>query len=87
MGRKPKGGTRKNVRIDQRKLDIVRRELGVATETEAIEKALDEIVFRAEVREWWEKYGGKFPDWRDPFGADEIGLEFRIPPLERDPNY
>ena len=65
--------------------DIVRKELGVETETEAIEKALDEIIFRAELREWREKNGGKFPDWSDPFGADEIGVEFRIPPLQPDP--
>ena len=82
MGRRPKGGRRKNVRIDQRKLDIVRKELGVETETEAIEKALDQIVFRVELRERLREVGGKFPDWGDPFGADEIGVEFRIPPLD-----
>jgi hypothetical protein len=84
MPRKAKGGRRKNVRIDQRKLDIVRKELGVETETEAIEKALDEIVFRAELRARLKEVGGKFPDWGDPFGSDEIGLEFRIPPFEPD---
>jgi hypothetical protein len=82
MPRRPKGGRRKNVRIDQRKLDIVRKELGVETETEAIERALDEIVLRVELRERLEKVGGKFPDWPDPYGSDEIALEFRIPPLE-----
>jgi hypothetical protein len=84
VGRKPKGGTRQNVRIDQRKLDRVRKELGVETETEAIERALDAVVLRVELREALDEVGCKFPDWRDPYGADEEGLEFRIPPLEPD---
>ena len=84
MPRKPKGGRRKNVRIDQRKLDIARKALGVETETEAIELALDEIVVRWELNEALEEVGGKFPDFLDPYGSDEIGLEFRILPLEPD---
>jgi hypothetical protein len=83
MGRKPKGGRRKNVRIDQRKLDIVRKELGVETETEAIEKALDDIVLRVELRERLKNLGTE-PDRLDPYGDDEIALEFRIPPLTPD---
>jgi hypothetical protein len=35
--------------MDQRKLDIVRRALGVATETEAIDQALDFVAFREEL--------------------------------------
>ena len=40
---------RKNVVIDQRKLDAARRELGVDTETDAIDQALDFVAFRAEL--------------------------------------
>ena len=40
---------RKSVVMDQRKLDAVRRTLGVDTETEAIDLALDSLVFREEL--------------------------------------
>src|SRR5260221_14516170 len=39
------GWVRKNVVMDQRKLDVARRALGVDTETEAIDQALDFIDF------------------------------------------
>jgi hypothetical protein len=42
---------RKNVVMDQRKLDVVKRVLGVATDKEAIDQALDRIVFLHEVSE------------------------------------
>ena len=40
---------RKNLNIDQRKLDRVRKLLGTDTETEAIDQALDMILFREEL--------------------------------------
>ena len=43
------GWVRKNVVMDQRKLDIARRALGVDTETEAIDQALDFVVFGEEL--------------------------------------
>ena len=43
------GWVRKNVVVDQRKLDVVRRALGVDTETEAIDQALDFVAFREEL--------------------------------------
>jgi len=43
------GWVRKNVAMDQRKLDVARRALGVDTETEAIDRALDFVVFREEL--------------------------------------
>jgi hypothetical protein len=43
------GWVRKNVLMDQRKLDAARRALAVATETEAIDRALDLVAFRNEV--------------------------------------
>ena len=44
------GWVRKNVVMDQRKLDTARRLLGVETETEAIDVALDLVAFRRELR-------------------------------------
>jgi hypothetical protein len=43
------GWVRKNVVMDQRKLDAVRKALGVDTETEAIDQALDLVAFRDEL--------------------------------------
>jgi hypothetical protein len=37
--------------MDQRKLDVARRALGAATETEAIDQALDFVAFREELAE------------------------------------
>jgi hypothetical protein len=43
------GWVRKNVVMDQQKLDAARRALGVDTETEAIDLALDFVAFRREI--------------------------------------
>ncbi len=43
------GWVRKNVVMDQRKLDAARRVLGVQTETETIDVALDLVAFRREL--------------------------------------
>jgi len=43
------GWVRKNVVMDQRKLDVARRALGVDTETEAIDQALGFVAFREEL--------------------------------------
>ena len=43
------GWVRKNIVMDQRKLDMARRALGVDTETEAIDRALDLVAFREEL--------------------------------------
>jgi hypothetical protein len=45
------GWVRKNVVMDQQKLDAARRALGVKTETEAIDRALDFVAFRRELAE------------------------------------
>ena len=47
--RRRAGWVRKNVIMDQRKLDVARRALGVDTETEAIDQALDFVAFRQEL--------------------------------------
>ena len=52
-GRRPSRGrtgwVRKNVAVDQRKLDAARKALGVRTETETIDHALDFVAFREEL--------------------------------------
>lgn len=45
----PKAWVRKNMIMDQRKLDAARRTLGVRTETEAVDVALDLVAFRDEL--------------------------------------
>jgi hypothetical protein len=42
---------RKNLHIDQRKLDVARKALGAKTETETVDAALDAIAFRNELYE------------------------------------
>ncbi len=49
VGRPPRGWIRKNMHIDQRKLDAARQVLGVKTETETVDAALDAIAFREEL--------------------------------------
>jgi hypothetical protein len=43
------GWVRKNMAMDQRKLDAARIALGVDTETEAIDLALDFVAFRRDI--------------------------------------
>ena len=46
--KRPKS-VRKNFRLDQARLDAARKALGATTETEAIETALDLVLFRKEL--------------------------------------
>jgi hypothetical protein len=58
---------RKNVVIDQRKLDIAKRNFGVATEKEAIDRALDYVKFYCELSEGLETIrlsGGLVDVWK-----------------------
>lgn len=48
-GRPARGWVRKNIHIDQRKLDVARRALGAKSETETVDAALDAIAFRKEL--------------------------------------
>ena len=48
-GRPPRGWVRKNLHIDQRKLNAARKALGVKTETETVDAALDAIALRKEL--------------------------------------
>ena len=47
--RRGRGWVRKNVVMDQRKLDVARSALGAETETETIDQALDLVAFREEL--------------------------------------
>jgi hypothetical protein len=58
-------GFAKNVLMDQRKLDVARRALGVDTETEAIDQALDFIAFRKELADG-------FAAVREGGGVDDV---------------
>lgn len=49
---------RKNVRLSQDKLTRAKRLLGAATETDAIEQALDLVAFRHEVMTGLRRLGG-----------------------------
>jgi hypothetical protein len=60
----------KNVVVDQRKLDAPRRVLGVETETEAIDVALDLVTFRRE-------FVRGFSAFRRAGGIDDV---FEKPP-------
>jgi len=48
-GRPTRGWVRKNLHIDQRKLDVARKALGVKTETETVDAALDAIALRSQL--------------------------------------
>jgi hypothetical protein len=49
LGRPPRGWVRKNLQIDQNKLDAARKALGAKTETETVDAALDAIALRKEL--------------------------------------
>lgn len=65
--------TRKNVRLDQAKLTRARRILGVATETEAIERALDIVVERENARRASEPAPGT-EEWKARLSPDVRAL-------------
>lgn len=57
---------RKNLRLNQAKLDRARRILGTTTETETVEQALDLVAFRQEVVAGVRRLAGS-KTLRDPF--------------------
>lgn len=59
---------RKNIRLQQWKIDEARKVLGTETETETIEAALDLVVFRKELVEGIRAMRGA--ELEDVFGAD-----------------
>lgn len=70
--KRPSSVVRKNLRIDQAKLDRAKEILGVRTETEAVEQALDLVAFRLEVIEGVRRMAGS-GGIRDVFGEEEQG--------------
>ena len=59
---------RKNILVDQSKLTRVRRLLNARTETEAIDKALDQMLFGEEVMSSLTAASGKGKKVKDLFG-------------------
>ena len=57
---------RKNMAMDQEKLTRAKKLLGVSTETEAVDAALDLIAFRAEVLTGLDRLASMGP-WEDHF--------------------
>ena len=53
---------KKTFRINPTLLKEVRRILGAKTETEAIEKALEQIRFKTDLRKWVDQTSGRFPN-------------------------
>ncbi len=49
LAARPGGWVRKDLQIDQRKLNSARKALGVKTETEAVDAALDAVAFGQEI--------------------------------------
>ena len=50
---------RKNFYLDEKKIRRVKRILGTKTETETIDRSLDLVLFRKEIRESLRKVAGK----------------------------
>ena len=50
---------RKNFYLDEKKIRRVQRILGAKTETETIDRSLDLVLFRKEIRESLKKVAGK----------------------------
>ncbi len=53
---------KKTFRIDPKLLEEARRILGARTATEAIEKALEQIRFKTDIRRWIDRTAGRFPN-------------------------
>lgn len=62
---------RKNMRLDQAKLDQAKEILGTSTETETVEQALEMIIFQHQVREGIRRIAGKDPDFEHVFANDQ----------------
>lgn len=64
-GRKPKPRPttvrRKNLKLDQRKLDLLRRRLGAASDQEVVERVIDDAVMDQELIDATLALGGALP--------------------------
>ena len=61
---------RKNMRLDQRKIDAARSILGAKSETDTIEQALDLVVFQEEAATGFARLAGR-GGFRNVFDGDE----------------
>ena len=52
---------KKTFRINPRLVSEVRQILGAPTETETIERALEQIRFKTDIRRWVNRTSGQFP--------------------------
>jgi hypothetical protein len=72
VGRRPKPRPaterRKNLRLDQKKLDLLRRKLGLSTDQEVVERVIDEAVADRGLCDATLDLGGAFPDMVDVGG-------------------
>lgn len=53
--------TKKTYRLNPNLIEEVRKILGAHTETEAIEKALEQVRFKTDLRNWVAKTSGRYP--------------------------
>lgn len=53
--------TKKTFRLNPALIEEVRRILGARTETETVEKALEQIRFKTDIRKWVDRTSGKYP--------------------------
>lgn len=53
---------RKNLKLDQAKLDLLRKSFGVSSDQEAVERVVDEAVVDRELIASTVRLGGAFPD-------------------------
>jgi hypothetical protein len=64
-GRKPKPRSpsvrRKNLKLDQRKLDLLRRRMGAASDQEVVERVIDDAVTDQELIDATLELGGALP--------------------------
>jgi phenylalanyl-tRNA synthetase beta subunit len=57
-----KNKIKKTFRINPDLLEEVRKILGVQTQTEAIEKALEQIRFKIDLKKWIDRNAGRYPN-------------------------
>lgn len=57
-----KNKIKKTFRINPKLVEEVRRILGARTETEAIERALEQVRFKTDIRKWIDRSAGRFPN-------------------------
>jgi hypothetical protein len=62
---RPASVRRKNLRLDQKKLDLLRARLGLSSDQEVVERVIDEAVADRELIDATLELGGALPGLRD----------------------